>query len=393
MSDTPEEVKFSSRLLYDYESMNVKARNFVAIEAGWTPETRPIREYINYGMLNLDKPSNPSSHEVVSWIKRILRCEKTGHSGTLDPKVTGNLIVCLNRATRLVKSQQNAGKEYMAVLKLHGALPGGKRSLLHALDTLTGALFQRPPVQSAVKRQLRIRTIYENQLIEYDKKRNLAIFRVDCEAGTYVRTLCVHLGLLLGVGAHMEELRRSRTGSVTEQDNLVTMHDVMDAAWLYHTKAEEWYLRQVISPCESILTRHKRVVVKDTTVNALCYGAKLMVQGVLRYDNGIDVSQVIVLLTSKGEAVALGVAQMTASQVASAEYGIVAVLKRVIMDRNVYPRRWGLGPQALEKRKLIAAGQLDKYGKVTSHTPKTWFYVDYGGVQNNEQGVTSDKVL
>ncbi len=60
--------------------------------------------------MNLDKPSNPSSHEVVSWIKKILRVEKTGHSGTLDPKVTGCLIVCIERATRLVKSQQSAGE-------------------------------------------------------------------------------------------------------------------------------------------------------------------------------------------------------------------------------------------------------------------------------------------
>jgi TruB family pseudouridylate synthase (N terminal domain)/DKCLD (NUC011) domain len=61
------------------------------------------------GVINLDKPSNPSSHEVVAWLRRILRVEKTGHSGTLDPKVTGCLIVCIDRATRLVKSQQGAG--------------------------------------------------------------------------------------------------------------------------------------------------------------------------------------------------------------------------------------------------------------------------------------------
>ena len=71
------------------------------------------------GFINLDKPANPSSHEVVAWIKRILRVEKTGHSGTLDPKVTGCLIVCIERATRLVKSQQGAGKEYVCIFRLH----------------------------------------------------------------------------------------------------------------------------------------------------------------------------------------------------------------------------------------------------------------------------------
>lgn len=165
-------------------------------------------------------------------MRRILRVEKTGHSGTLDPKVTGCLIVCIDRATRLVKSQQGAGKEYVAVLRLHDKLKDPS-ALPRALQTLTGALFQRPPLISAVKRQLRVRTIYDSKLLEYDENRNLAVFWVSCEAGTYIRTLCVHLGLLLGVGGHMQELRRVRSGALSENDDMVTMHDVMDAQWLY----------------------------------------------------------------------------------------------------------------------------------------------------------------
>jgi H/ACA ribonucleoprotein complex subunit 4 len=118
------------------------------------------------------------------------------------------------------------------VLRLHSALPD-PAALPRALQTLTGALFQRPPLISAVKRQLRIRTIYESKLYEFDQKRNLAVFWISCEAGTYVRTLCVHLGLLLGVGAHMQELRRVRSGALSENDDIVTMHDVMDAQWMY----------------------------------------------------------------------------------------------------------------------------------------------------------------
>lgn len=165
-------------------------------------------------------------------MRRILRVDKTGHSGTLDPKVTGCLIVCIDRATRLVKSQQGAGKEYVAVLRLHDKLKDPS-ALPRALQTLTGALFQRPPLISAVKRQLRVRTIYDSKLLEYDENRNLAVFWVSCEAGTYIRTLCVHLGLLLGVGGHMQELRRVRSGALSENDDIVTMHDVLDAQWLY----------------------------------------------------------------------------------------------------------------------------------------------------------------
>lgn len=167
----------------------------------------------------------------MAWIRRILRVEKTGHSGTLDPKVTGCLIVCVDRATRLVKSQQGAGKEYVCIVRLHSAIEGATK-LARALETLTGALFQRPPLISAVKRQLRIRTIYTSKLYEYDEDRHLGVFHVSCQAGTYIRTLCVHLGLVLGVGGHMQELRRVRSGAMDENAHLVTMHDVMDAQWV-----------------------------------------------------------------------------------------------------------------------------------------------------------------
>ena len=211
------------------------------------------------------------------------RIEKTGHSGTLDPKVTGCLIICLDRATRLVKSQQGAGKEYVCVIRLHDKLPGGEAQLARALETLTGALFQRPPLISAVKRQLRIRTIHKSKLYEFDNNRHLGVFWVSCEAGTYIRTLCVHLGLLLGVGAHMQELRRVRSGAMDERDGMVTLHDVLDAQWMQDNTRDESMLRKVIRPLESLLTTYKRIVVKDSAVNAVCYGAKLMIPGLLRY--------------------------------------------------------------------------------------------------------------
>ena len=104
-------------LLKNYDKLNVRTGHYTPIPAGYTPLKRPLKDYLSYGCINLDKPANPSSHEVVAWIRRMLRVEKTGHSGTLDPKVTGNLIVCIERATRLVKAQQSAGKEYVCIAR------------------------------------------------------------------------------------------------------------------------------------------------------------------------------------------------------------------------------------------------------------------------------------
>jgi len=250
-------------LLKNYDKLNIRTGHYTPIPNGCSPLKRPIGDYVRYGVINLDKPANPSSHEVVAWIRRILRVEKTGHSGTLDPKVTGCLIVCVERATRLVKSQQGAGKEYVSIARLHGAIES-ENKFAKALERLKGAIFQRPPLISAVKRQLRIRTIYESKMIEYDQERNLGVFWISCEAGTYVRTMCVHLGLLLGTGGHMQELRRVRSGALSECDNLMTMHDVMDAQWSLDTYKDESYLRRVCMPLERLLIGYKRIVVKDS---------------------------------------------------------------------------------------------------------------------------------
>jgi H/ACA ribonucleoprotein complex subunit 4 len=151
----------------------------------------------------------------------------------------------------------------------------------------------------------------------------------------------------------MEELRRTRSGILSEDDNMVTLHDIKDAQWRYDHFKDESYLRRTIMPLEVLLKGYARIIVKDSSVNAVCYGAKLMLPAVLKYDSNIELNRDIVLLTTKGEAIALAVAQMTTAEIASCDHGVVAKTKRVIMDRDHYPRRWGLGPRALRKKTLI----------------------------------------
>jgi len=360
-------------LLKGWDKLNVRTNHFTPYPQGCSPLKRDIKDYVETGVLNVDKPSNPSSHEVVAWIKRILKVEKTGHSGTLDPKVTGCLIVCVGRATRLVKSQQSAGKEYVCIFKLHEDIQDEKK-IYKAIETLTGAMFQRPPLISAVKRQLRIRTIYESNLLEYDNEKRLGVFWVSCEAGTYIRTMCVHLGLLLGCGGQMQELRRVRSGIMNENELGCTMHDILDAQHVYETTRDETYLRKIVMPLEVILVKHKRIIMKDSSVNAICYGAKIMLPGVLRYEDGIEIDQEIVIVTTKGEAICIAIAQMTTAVMSTCDHGVVAKIKRVIMERDVYPKKWGLGPKASLKKAMIKAGMLDEYGKPNEKTPDS--YVD-----------------
>lgn len=374
-------------LLKNFDKMNILTNSFYQSTHGSSPLQRDIKSYVKSGCINLDKPSNPSSHEIVAWLKRILRVDKTGHSGTLDPKVTGCLIVCIDRATRLVKSQQGAGKEYVGVLRLHNAIES-KAKLLQAIEHLQGPVFQRPPLISAVKRQLRIRSIYDSKLLDYDENRNLAVIHINCEAGTYIRTLMVHLGLLCGTGGNMLELRRVRSGIMNENKHMVTMHDVLDAQWSLDNNSSEDYLRRCIMPMETLLTGHKRIMVKDSCVNAICYGAKIMVPGILRFDDGIEKGQQIVCITTKGEGVCIAIAEFTSAQLATTQHGCAAKIKRVIMERDVYPRQWGKGPKANLKKAMIKAGLLDKYGRPTKNTPAEW----KEGVTSCLSGVKKDQL-
>ena len=134
---------------------------------------------------------------------------------------------------------------------------------------------------------------------------------------------------------------------------------LISAQWVYDNTKDETYLRRVVRPLESLLTTYKRIVVKDSAVNAVCYGAKLMIPGLLRYEAGIEVDEEVVLMTTKGEAIALGIAQMSTVELTTCDHGVVAKIKRCIMERDTYPRRWGMGPVSLEKKKMIKDGQLD----------------------------------
>jgi H/ACA ribonucleoprotein complex subunit 4 len=363
-------------LLKNFDRLNIRTNHYTPLPHGASPLKRDIVNYVKSGYICLDKPANPSSHEVVAWIKRILRVDKTGHSGTLDPKVTGCLVVCIDRATRLVKSQQSAGKEYVCIYKLHESVE--QKRIAQELERLKGALFQRPPLISAVKRQLRVRTVYESKLLEHDPERNMGIFWVSVESGFYARTICVHLGLMLGCGGQMQELRRPRSGTSVESD-CSTMHDVLDAQWMFDNHKDETYLRRVVRPLEALLIKHKRIIMKDSAVNAICYGAKILLPGVLRYEDGIELNEEIVVVTTKGEAICLGIAQMTTATMASCDHGVVAKIKRVVMERDTYPRKWGLGPKASIKKDMIKSGKLDKFGKPNENTPKDWksAYVDF----------------
>ncbi|TXT66767.1 MAG: putative tRNA pseudouridine synthase B [Promethearchaeota archaeon] len=315
------------------EQLLVKSEDTTDPKYGKNPEERTINELIEYGVINLDKVSGPTSHEVVSWIKTILGIENVGHGGTLDPKVTGILPVALGRATRVLSALLNAGKEYVCVMHLHNPEPQKKiEKMLHVFE---GKIYQRPPLKSSVSRRLRIREIYYNQFLEM--RENNVLFRVGCEAGTYIRKLCYDIGEALCSGAHMLELRRTRVGPFREDKSLVTLQNLKDAFTIYQKENDESYLRYIIHPMEKMVKHIPKVHVRDTAVDALCHGADLAAAGICSIDARIQTGMKVALMTLKNELIGFGIAEKDAMAIYKAKNGIMVKINKVFMKRGIYP--------------------------------------------------------
>ena len=305
-------------------------------EYGCNPYERPIEEHIAKGIINLDKPSGPTSHEVDSWVKRILGCKKTGHGGTLDPKVTGVLPIGIDNATRVSQLLLPAGKEYVCLMTLHKEIP--EDQIKEIFDEFTGKIYQTPPVKSAVKRELRVRNIYYSTIYEIEGKDIL--FRIGCEAGTYVRTYCHNIGEALGVGAHMAELRRTQVGSFTEKNNLVTLQDVTDAYHFWIEDGDESFLRDAIMPMERAADYLPKIVIKDSAVDAVCHGADLACGGISSLADNIQKNDIVAIETLKGELVGAGHSLLTSNEILEADSGFAVNVSKVFMKPNTYPRLW-----------------------------------------------------
>jgi H/ACA ribonucleoprotein complex subunit 4 len=250
--------------------------------------------------------------------------------------VTGILPITLEESRKIIQALLYSGKEYVCVMKLHGEATEGQVSLV--LREFEDTIYQRPPLRASVKRQLRTRRIYYIDFSEMDGRN--VLFKVGCEGGTYIRKLCYDIGEVLGCGAHMQELRRTRSGPFVENENLVTLHDV--AYWFmeWQQQKDEGILRKFIQPMENALSLIPKIQIKDSAVDAICHGASLTAPGVLSLETGINEGSTATVFSLKGEAVALVKAVVSTDDALKMEHGVVAKTERVLMPRGTYPRAW-----------------------------------------------------
>lgn len=324
-------------MLPQLESLRVIDEDITDESQGVRYEARNIEQALRYGIILLDKPPGPTSHEAVAWAKRILGLPKIGHSGTLDPQVSGVLPLGLGEATKALGVLLLAPKEYHALARVHGA--HGDVRLEDAIRMFHGEIYQKPPQRSAVLRRTRTRRIHEIELLE--RRDQVALLRIVCESGTYVRKLLYDMGEVMGPGATMIELRRTRVAHFEEATcGLVTMHELADAHAVWKESGDPSRLMSMIRPVEDALSGIKAAVVRDSAVDALCHGAQLAIPGVLRVSSDLHKGDLVGVYTQKGEAVALAEAVMEAGEIADGVRGYAFQTRRIIMEPGTYEKKW-----------------------------------------------------
>lgn len=237
-------------------------------------QKKSIKELLEFGIINIDKPSGPTSFNVSDFVRKRLNLRKTSHFGTLDPKVTGVLPIALNRACKLTGFFLGEDKEYIGIMRIHEDIEIDKIKEI-IKKKFTGKILQTPPVKSRVKRQEREREIKKLEILEKIEKDIL--FLADVQGGTYIRKICDDLGKEIGIGAHMLELRRIRAGIFKEDNNLyssVNLYDFENAVSEYE-KGNEELLRKILIPGEIITELFSIVSVKKEFYKIILNGSPI----------------------------------------------------------------------------------------------------------------------
>lgn len=303
-------------------------------EYGKIPENRDPEELLRKGIVLIDKPFGPTSKQVSTWVKEELDLRKAGHFGTLDPNATGVLPIGLNKSTRINEALANAEKQYVFEAVFDDEF--SDHDYQEVLKNFEGTNTQIPPEKSAVKQEERERELYSAELVEAEGDRMLA--KIDTESGFYVRVLIQQIADELETQGEMNELRRTMQASI-DDDQLVTMQELVDAHHYYKKEGDDERLREIVKPIERGVRHLRKIVIKDSAVNAVANGADLGAQGISKYQDGISEGERIAIMTLKGELVALATAEITSEEIFDSEE-TAATLESVHLDPETYPKRW-----------------------------------------------------
>ena len=302
---------------------------------GINPEEMTVEQRLNSGFILLDKPPGPTSHQIASWVRDLLGLDRLGHGGTLDPFATGVLPLMAGKSMKLTKGILKTDKSYIAVLKFSQSTD--RNELMEVIEKLSGRIYNVPPEISAVKVQVRTRKIHQFELIELSE--SVAIVKIVCEAGTYIRTIARDMGLMLGYKVELKELRRENSGRFSLED-CVTLQQIADAVWLWKECDKPDAIKKIIHPTEKLLLNKPYIVVKDSAASALCHGAPLLRPGIIEVSNKLSAGLEVAAFTTKNEVVGIVKMSKDFAEISSTTNGEVGKPVMILMEQDRYPPQW-----------------------------------------------------
>jgi len=301
-------------------------------------EQESLEGMLHSGLIILDKPDGFVCHDVASMVKEMLAgtgVVKVGHGGTLDPNATGVLPLALNHATIIQDILLSGSKEYVGVMHLHGSPP--ESELETVARSFVGDIQQLPPDRSAVKRAPRVRHIEYLDILEREDRD--VLFKVDCDAGTYIRTLCVDIGNALGCGAHLTELRRTRSGCFSENNiQLVIAQDIDTTARAWLEQGDASGLKMLVQPMERAFGEYSRLIIDDQAIKPAIRGNGIKAIDVVAIDSLVQEGSRVAIFTKAGEIIARGRSMMPATTILEKRAGFIARISKIYADSTMLAR-------------------------------------------------------
>ncbi len=295
------------------------------------------------GFVVIDKPKGPTSHQVDHWVRKILGVDKVGHIGTLDPNAVGVLVMAVGKAVKLIDIAHEAPKEYICAMRIHSDLP--EERIKEVMKELETEVYQIPPMKSAVAREVRSRRIYELELLETSGK--IILFRAKTDSGTYIRTLCVDMGYLLGTGSQMSDLRRVSTGVFREDRYIVTLQDLKDSVDLMK-KGDDRMLREIFLPLNYLFKDMPKIVVKKSAIENIAHGADLYPGGIKSIAGDPRRKDRVCVLSENNDLIGTGIMLVSASEISDLK---VVDFDRVMVDPHTSGKK--AKSQAAKKERKV----------------------------------------
>ncbi|MFH1200356.1 MAG: RNA-guided pseudouridylation complex pseudouridine synthase subunit Cbf5 [Candidatus Micrarchaeota archaeon] len=255
-----------------------------------------MEELLRYGVVCIDKPCGPSSHEVAAFARNILHLQRTGHTGTLDQNVSGVLVVLLENSCKLSGYLMKSRKKYTCVMRTEKQVP--REELDEAFSHFRGKIFQTPPKESAVAKRLRVREVYSLDILETDGR--LVLFDCETEAGTYIRKIVYDVGEILGVKTEMAELRRTKASSFQEA-SAITLQQLSDYYWLWKEKGDESRLKTAVHLIDEVAAKAMpRAVLTENALKKALNGVKPLAADFVQIDAGAQIGDAVAAFDGKG---------------------------------------------------------------------------------------------